>query len=131
MLNDLHFIFNVSLTLPFRLYYSVKENDVLCSATHTYKVLKVIGSGYYGDVAQCETKETKENVAVKIFKNPDYFKLARNEVSFESTVFSCISDTPHHRLVFQVVEKCFHVFFAGECFKAHQLKTAPKLHKIH
>lgn len=78
-------ISNVSPTLLFHLFYSVKENDVLCSATHTYKVLKVIGSGYYGDVARCQTKETKENVAVKIFKNPDYFKLARNEVILWST----------------------------------------------
>lgn len=78
---------NVSPTLLFHLYYSVKENDVLCSATHTYKVLKVIGSGYYADVAQCQTKETKDNVAVKIFKKPDCFKLARNEVSFWSTFF--------------------------------------------
>ena len=82
VLHVLHSIIIVSLTLLFHLYYSVKENDVLCSDTHTYKVLKVIGSGYYGDVAQCQSKETKESVAVKIFKNPDYFKLARNEVGF-------------------------------------------------
>lgn len=87
MPNDLHSLIIVSLTLPFHLYYSVKENDVLCSATCTYKVLRVIGSGYYGDVAQCQTKDTKENVAVKIFKNPEYFKLARNEVSFLELVF--------------------------------------------
>lgn len=85
VLNDVHSISNVSPTLLLHLFYSVKENDLLCSSTHTYKVLKVIGSGYYGDVARCQTKETKENVAVKIFKNPDYFKLARNEVSLWST----------------------------------------------
>lgn len=56
------------------------QKGILCSATQNYKVLKVIGGGSFGEVARCQIKNTKKNVAVKIFKDPVHLELVRNEV---------------------------------------------------